>query len=138
MHDLHAPLRFSLQRAKLEALVPDGHALIPDEELDDFTYWLAARFHRRTFPDAFDRRLGKDGHKQIRKALSGPAAAHIEALLYSISASHEVRDDESYRIRLVLLARPKSVQSPALHGLLRDTAYSAHRERRFHAIVNAA
>ncbi len=121
MHDLYAPLRFSVDRGKLEVLVPDPAVLMGDEDLYDFTYWLASRVQRRTFPDAFDRRLGNDVHKQIRKSLSGAVSAHIEALLYSISTYEELAEDSSYRLRLVLLARPKSVQSPALLGLLRET-----------------
>jgi hypothetical protein len=118
MHDLHAPLRFSVGRERLEVIAPDETVIMDELDLDDFIYWLASRVHRRTLPDTFDRRLGGEAHKQIRKALSGDAGAHVEALLYSLSSFEELDDARPYRIRLVLLAKPRSFQSPELLALL--------------------
>jgi hypothetical protein len=120
LHDVHAPLRFSICRDQLEVVLPDATVHIADDDLYDFTVWLSHRFLRRTFPDAFDRRLGGSGHKQIRRVMSGDVAAHLEALLYSISTFEELNQDQPYRIRIVLLAKPRSFQSPVLLSMLRS------------------
>jgi hypothetical protein len=118
LHDFHAPLRFSIARQNLETRTPDDDVQIEESDLYDFTYWLSLRVHRRTFPDAFDRRLGSDCHKRVRKVISGAAGAHIEGLLYSLSTFDELDDNQAYRLRVVLLAKPSSFQSSAVLSLL--------------------
>jgi hypothetical protein len=114
MHELHAPLRFYMQRAKLQVLKPDTQAELAEREIGEYTYWLAARVRRRAFPDAFDRRLYTDNTKRIRKILSKPGVTeHVEALLYSLSSSKELPDETPYEIKVVLLANATSLKSVA-------------------------
>jgi hypothetical protein len=69
LFDLHAPLRFVIARDELEECKPDPDAVVGEDDIDDLSFWLAARYRRRVFPNAFDKRLNTDNGKRIRRAL---------------------------------------------------------------------
>lgn len=112
LHELYAPMRFVIARSVLAERRPDSSALIAEEDLDHYTFWLSARVRRRSFPNALDQRIGTDSHKRIRKALS-KVESDIEALLYSLSTEKELGEEESYIMRVVLLAKPDAVADAA-------------------------
>lgn len=112
LHELYAPMRFVVGRAVLAERRPDPDARITEEDLDHYTFWLSARVRRRSFPNALDQRIGTDSHKRIRKTLS-KVESDIEALLYSLSTEKELGEEESYRMRVILLAKPEAVADAA-------------------------
>ena len=118
LHELIAPTRFAIDRNCLAELDPDATAAITEEELAGFELWLASRYRRREFPHAFDRRLGTNSHKRIRKALA-KEADHIQHLLYSLSPQSELLDDSvDYQLRVVLLAKSSSLSDTSILGSL--------------------
>ena len=86
LFDLHAPMRFAIARSACEELKPDAVVVISEEDIDDYTFWLAARVRRRVFPNTFDLRLDTANGKRIRKALQ-KVHEYTYALLYSLSTS---------------------------------------------------
>jgi hypothetical protein len=117
LHDLHAPLRFTISRDSLEHLKPDPNAQIADCDFDDYSFWLAARVRRRTFPDAFDARLTSNAHDRIRKVILR-IGKHIDGLLYSLSTNEELGGDTPYRLRVVILAKSSEMQEPGVMKVL--------------------
>lgn len=109
LHEMFAPLRFHAERARLEEIVPDPLACLLADDLLTFEFWLAARFSRRVFPNAFDARLETRNHGRIRKALQA-VDEHVHMLLYSLTPQRELVDEhEPYRIRVVVLAKSASM-----------------------------
>ena len=109
LHEMLAPLRFQAGRSSLEGIRPDPLACLSADDLLTLEFWLSARFSRRVFPNAFDTRLETKNHGRIRKALQA-VDEHVHMLLYSLAPQRELINlEESYQIRVVILAKSLSM-----------------------------
>jgi hypothetical protein len=96
-------------------------------------HWLAARYHRAAFPDAFVKRLNEsDASARLTKILK-PAGKHIRAVFFDVDDGNEVQRNEpndSYALRIVLLytSQPNSLESEAVALKVRDQIESAFEE----------
>lgn len=94
-----------IPKKKLVEFDPNNEFVLPGKELLTLQRWLAARYHRSAFPDAFDRRLNQTGlYKAIVKILK-PLGYHIIATFFDIDSGKNVERDaaEVYTLTIYLI-----------------------------------
>jgi hypothetical protein len=94
-----------IPKKKLVEFEPNNEFVLPDKELLTLQRWLAARYHRSAFPDAFDHRLNCTGlYKAIVKILK-PLGYHIIAAFFDIGNGENVKRnaDDVYTLAIYLV-----------------------------------
>ncbi len=90
----------------MEKAVKDGSTLLGDGEKRTLKHWLAARYGRPAFPNAFEARLRKlVGKQTVDRHLAkvvGPAAFHLVALFFDLGEQRgvELADGDPYTISI--------------------------------------
>lgn len=112
--------RWIIPRTELESHPPDTEAAITGDALHVLVDWIAKRYTRAAFPDAFNDRLAKS-NKKIEKELKKNGEL-ITGLFLAIVPNDECAADESYKVGLRVTATPKTLTDPDNElALLRTT-----------------
>jgi hypothetical protein len=93
--------RVWVPRNRFDTLAPDANRKLDPEDTRMLAKWLASRYLRPAYPDAFNDRL-----KPIQKALAGFWKAHKEQLRAAYCAfacEEELPEDEPYEVAFVLV-----------------------------------
>lgn len=98
-------LRAHFKKEDLVALSPNDGWEISPMSVYIFQKWLALRYKRSAFPDAFNNRLGSAGRKNITKPIESTAES-IEAVLFDLDDCSRVEledDGEPYPLTITLV-----------------------------------
>ncbi len=104
--ELVAVDRRSVYKTDLLKHVPSAAALIDSASLDILQFWLAARYRRSAFPDAFDRRLAETGVARRLGRILEPLGDHIIAVFFDVDEGKELEhedDDDPFTLPIDLL-----------------------------------
>jgi hypothetical protein len=112
--------RWSVPRSELESHPPEPTLFLEAESLHVLVEWIAKRYTRPAFPDAFnDRRAGAT--KRIEKELKKNGKL-ITGLFLAISPNEECAADESYQLALRVTAAKATLAAKSVETeLLRTT-----------------
>lgn len=110
--EMFARERFFLDRKRLAKLDTDPKRKLEDPVLRMVCHWLAKRYIRPAFPDAFNERLMAKPHgAKIRKLLKTKGEV-VVALWVKYSPASELPDHESYTTRIWVLMQKKDYDNP--------------------------
>jgi hypothetical protein len=73
---------------------PSATLLLDPASLNTLQHWLAARYRRSAFPDAFDRHLDKTGVAGRLAKILGPLGNHIVAVFFDVDEGKEIQHDD--------------------------------------------
>jgi hypothetical protein len=112
---------------------PRREFLLGPTEQSILQRWLAARYRRAAFPDAFEKRLSKSGASARLTKILKPAGKHICAIFFDVDGGNEVQRSEpndSYTLTIILLhtSQPNSLESEAVALKVRDQIESVFEE----------
>jgi hypothetical protein len=109
-----------IPRTELESHPPDTETAITGESLHVLVDWIAKRYTRAAFPDAFNKRLATS-NKKIEKELKKHGEL-ITGLFLVIVPDDECADDVPYQVGLRVTATQKTLVDPDNEiALLRTT-----------------
>ena len=94
--------RWTAGRSELESAPPPPDLRVDGDSLHILTDWIAKRYTRPAFPDAFNERRA-DATKKIEKALKKDGT-QITGLFLLISPNEECAPDEDYQVALRVTA----------------------------------
>jgi hypothetical protein len=99
--------RFVVPRAELEDQAPHESTRLGPEQRRLVCEWVAKRYVRAAFPDAFNSRV-QAAHKKIEKALKRDGE-HVTGLFLMIDPDDERVEGEDYRLILRVTARSEAL-----------------------------
>jgi len=95
--ELTATARRSIPKQDLAGHAPSATILIDPTGRNTLQYWLAARYRRSAFPDAFDNYLTETGIARRMAKILEPLGNHILAVFFDVDGGiereHEDADD---------------------------------------------
>jgi len=104
--ELTATARQSIAKQDLVGHAPSATVLIDASGRNTLQHWLAARYRRSAFPDAFDSYLVDTGVARRMARILEPLGNHILAVFFDVDEGvereHENADDP-YRLSIVVL-----------------------------------
>jgi hypothetical protein len=134
--ELLATDKLAIGKADLAAFAPR-----PDLRLDQAGHsilqrWLAGRYRRAAFPDAFENRLKQNGLQEKLIGILKPLGEHIVAVFFDVDNGQEaVRTDPSdtyaLRIYIAYATDPDPGRAQAAAEEVRDKIETAFRQRLF-------
>ena len=102
--------RFRIPKAALTRITRTTTTALPHEACRQLCKWVARRYTRRPFPDAFEERL--DARRNpVRKLFKHPAAKLIAAV-YIATSNDELPAETPYAIDVLLTARECHLAEP--------------------------
>ena len=107
--------RFRIPKDAVEWLL-DSDCILPDAAVNEFKGWLARRYRRAAFPDAFESRI-REKDDELRVLLSGDNARNIAAI-YLKTSGEELSKDQSYHLDVLLAKEAVSPTEPFEEDLL--------------------
>ncbi len=111
--------RWSVPRSELETHPPEPTLSVQAESLHVLVEWVAKRYTRPAFPDAFnDRRAGAT--RKIEKELKKNGTL-ITGLFLLISPNEECADDEVYEVALRVTAAKTTLATKSIEAELART-----------------
>ena len=110
--DLSVHDRWSIARSELEAHAPESGLSVDGESLHILVEWIAKRYTRPAFPDAFNERRNAST-KKIEKALKKDGKL-ITGLFLAISPNAECPPQESYKIALRVTATKETLATKSV------------------------
>jgi hypothetical protein len=101
----------AVNKAAISKVVLADHSPVEDFQLDAnglsiLQRWLAARYRRAAFPDAFEKRLKRSGTSDQLTRIIKPLEEHIPAIFFDVDEGHEVqreKQDDTYSLYIILL-----------------------------------
>jgi hypothetical protein len=87
--ELTATARQSVRKEDLVNHAPSKTFLLDPASLNTLQHWLAARYRRSAFPDAFDHHLNKTGVTGRLAKILGPLGNHIIAVFFDVDEGRE-------------------------------------------------
>lgn len=102
--EFRATGKFQIAKEQLADHVPSGNLFITANALGILRRWLAARYRRHAFPDAFEARFDKVEDK-FRDALK-PSSRHLRAILFDLDEEQQVdltNPDDTYTLDIYLV-----------------------------------
>ncbi len=115
--ELTATGKLTIEKTDLAAFVPRTDISLDQAEYPTLQRWLAARYRRSAFPDAFDKRLEESGAAKQLIAVLKPLGKHIAAIFFDVDDGKEVtRIDpaDAYALRIYLLYTTESSPEEAM------------------------
>lgn len=80
-----------------------GYTLL-DKDLNALKYWVAKRYIRQAFPDAFNRRINKVRNKLKEKLAKFPLLEHIQGIYLNIDPiDDELDEDDEYELSIIAI-----------------------------------
>lgn len=104
--ELLATEKFALPKEALVNFEPTPDVSLPWEQLSILQRWLAARYRRAAFPDAFDKRLDTTGMKDKLSKILTPLGEHIHAVFFDVDDGEEIKreaPEDTYTLDIYLL-----------------------------------
>jgi len=102
--------RFFTPREILLDCAPDPKLSCTPLAIRQISDWLARRYVRVAFPDAFNNRIGRS-EKPIRRALKS-AGRYITAVFVAMESWAELAEDEPYRIMITMTMKDDDFNNP--------------------------
>jgi hypothetical protein len=99
--------RWTASRSELESSAPRGELSIQEGALRVLVEWVAKRYTRAAFPDAFNERA-QGANRKIQKELKRNGAL-ITGLFLAISPDDECLPEQSYRVALRVTATKETL-----------------------------
>lgn len=106
MVELLATEKFALSKEALVNFEPDRDYSLPWEQLSTLQRWLAARYRRAAFPDAFEKRLDTTGMKDRLTKIFASLGEHIHAVFFDVDDGEEIKreaPENTYTLDIYLL-----------------------------------
>lgn len=104
--ELLATEKILVSKEALAAFQPDRDYSLPWERLSTLQQWLAARYRRAAFPDAFDARLDATGMKDKMARILAPLGSYIHAVFFDVDDGEEIKrevPEDTYTLDIYLL-----------------------------------
>lgn len=97
-----------IDKERLARYSPDNRYSISHERMALLRNWLAARYRRPSFPDAFNNRMRKTGAAQELAKVLAKHGANISFTFFDLDNNRNVEcgDHEIYQLTVVLAFRP--------------------------------
>jgi hypothetical protein len=100
--------------------------------------WLAARYRRSAFPDAFEKRLNDSRASEKLTKILKPVGKHICAIFFDVDEGKEIQrndSDDAYTLAIVLLytSQPDSKESEAVADKAKQEIESTFKDLFFNA-----
>ena len=142
--EMLATEKIQLSKEVLADFEPDRNFSLSWERLSTFQRWLAARYRRAAFPDAFNARLDATGIKDKLSRILAPLGEYIHAIFFDVDDGEEIKreaPEDTYTLDIYLLydtsSDPRSAQIAVTEarekiiGAFRDKLYTADQGWRF-------
>lgn len=110
--------RFRVPKASLAELDRKEAVTLGEEAKRQLRQWVARRYTRQPFPDAFERRLGSR-QGRIRK-LFAQSSARLISTVYIATSNEELPDETPYEVDILLAARGRNLVDPSLSEAIDD------------------
>lgn len=118
--DLQITARQSICKSRIAAAKPDSSWVLSDEEKRALKQWLAARYGRPAFPNAFETHLRKNVSKKetvedrLGKALE-KVSAHLVGVFFDLGENRaaELTDGTPYDLRITVVYDASAGGQPA-------------------------
>ncbi len=128
--ELAALKKIRILKSDLAGHEPRNEFRLGPSEQSILQRWLAARYRRAAFPDAFDRRLDESGIGARLGKILKPAGEHIPAIFFDVDDGNEVqRNDpnDTYTLSIILVytSQPNSQESEAVSLKVKDQIEAA-------------
>jgi hypothetical protein len=126
--ELTATARQSVPKQDLVKHAPSATSLLDSSGLNTLQHWLAARYRRSAFPDAFDRHLNETGVAGRLARILGPLGNHVVAVFFDVEEGKERKHDDGdpFTLSIHLLystaADPHTAQTAANSSVQAVTA----------------
>ena len=98
--------KVNVPKETLGAFEPDRSFSLPSDKLSTLQRWLAARYRRTAFPDAFNERLVSTGIKERLSRILAPLGEDIHAVFFQVDGGEQVErkePEDTYSLEIYLL-----------------------------------
>lgn len=112
--------RFRIPRRLLALIAPSETVALEREDVRLITGWIAKRYTRAAFPDAFNERVAS-ADKRVEKQLKNEHAKHITGLFLMLDPRDECDEGKDYRLVLRLTAQQSSLEDKTIESRLATT-----------------
>lgn len=106
--ELTATAKRLVLKEKLAAFIPNATYSMSGKSLDVLRSWLAIRYNRAAFPDAFVCRLSQSKIDKRLAKLIEPLGQHLSAVYFDVDGGRELdrSDDSAYELKIALVYPP--------------------------------
>jgi hypothetical protein len=96
--------KITIKRSLLASIVPDPEAVLVMSEVRTLAMWLASRYQRAAFPNAFNQRIAavKKSNRKLR-AQANKLSASVSGLYLQLHPDKELEDGVEYSVNLLAL-----------------------------------
>jgi hypothetical protein len=134
--ELLATDKLAIGKADLAAFAPRSDLRLDQAGRSILQRWLAGRYRRAAFPDAFENRLKENGLQEKLIGILKPLGEHIVAVFFDVDNGQEaVRTDPSdtyaLRIYIAYATDPDPGKAQAAAEEVRDKIETAFQQRLF-------
>lgn len=131
--ELGATKKVLVPKSKLSNYKPSQEFQLGSTEESILQRWLAARYRRAAFPDAFEKRLNESGASTRLSKILRPAGKHICAVFFDVDEGKEVErtePDDTYELAVVLLypSQPNGEESEEIALKVKGEFESAFKD----------
>jgi hypothetical protein len=134
--ELIATEKSAVGKTELAAFVPRTDLSLDRAGHSTLQQWLARRYRRAAFPDAFENRLKENGLQEVLTDILKPLGEQIVAIFFDVDNGQEaVRTDpaDTYALRVYIAyaTEPDPVRAQAAAEEIRDKIETAFRQKLF-------
>ncbi len=104
--------RWVVKRDELESHSPDPSLCVDGNSLHILVEWIAKRYTRPAFPDAFNERV-RNASRKIENALK-KSGRHVTGIFLAISPREECSADENYEVALRVMATKETLAAQVI------------------------
>lgn len=103
--ELTAAAKCIVSKEMLASFKPDATYSLPGHSLSTLRSWLAVRYNRAAFPDAFNSRLSQSKVDKRLAKLIEPLEQRLSAVYFDVDGGVEIdrSDDSAYELKIVLV-----------------------------------
>ena len=94
-----------VERTLLHDIDPDVERYLPEKDLRGLILWLAARYDRPAFPNAFNSRI--QNSRKSRDKNAKKISKHVIGLYIDINPDKEIAESETYNVTLIAVVERK-------------------------------
>ena len=94
--------RFRVPKSEMLRLSIDGDVRLDRNFLKPLVNWIAKRYTRPAFPDAFNERVDV-ANKKLEKLFKSPASEVVSGIYLDVQGGEE-REDNEYRVEILVMA----------------------------------
>lgn len=104
--ELSSAGKAKISKETLADIKPCRDLLLPGNQRATLQHWLAVRYRRAAFPDAFNDRLSNTSLKETIAKTLEPLGEHIRAIFFEVDEGNEVKregPDDTYTLDIYLI-----------------------------------